>query len=123
MLMTSILIADDSSELRLALRLLLQTRLGVAEIYEAQDMEHVLAIVEDASPDLLMLDWELPGRPTRERISVLRTLTPQMKVIALSARPEAEQEAVLEAVDAFISKVISPEDMLGIIEKVGHPRK
>lgn len=116
--MTSVLIADDNPELRTALRLLLKTRLGIKEIHDAQDMEHVLAVVEDAPPDGLILDWELPGRPTRERITVLRTLAPRLKVIALSARPEAERQSLAEGVDAFFSMTDSPERILEAIGKV-----
>jgi DNA-binding NarL/FixJ family response regulator len=74
--MKRVLLADDNPGLRSALRLLLETRLEFELIVEARDMEHVLAQVEDSRPDFIILDWELPGRPTRERVSVLRTLVP-----------------------------------------------
>jgi two-component system, NarL family, response regulator DesR len=116
--MTGILLADDNLGLRSALSLLLQTRLGFQTIHQAGNMEHVLALVEDAPLDCVILDWELPGRPTRERVSILRTLVPGLKVIALSARPEAEAEAQAEGADAFISKTKPPDQMLEIIQKI-----
>jgi DNA-binding NarL/FixJ family response regulator len=116
--MTHVLLADDNFELRFALRLILNTRLGLQDIYEARDMEHVLALVEDASPDCVILDWELPGRPTRERVAILRTLAPALKVIALSARPESKQAALAEDANAFISKTDQPDQMVEIIQKV-----
>ena len=85
MIVERILLADDNIDLRSALRLLLETRLNFELIVEARDMEHVLAQVEDSLPDCIILDWKLPGRPTRERVSVLRTLVPGLKVIAFSA--------------------------------------
>ena len=45
--MGRILLADDNSDLRSALRLFLETRLDFELIVEARDMEHVLAQVED----------------------------------------------------------------------------
>jgi len=119
--MTRILLADDNSNLRSALRLLLQIRLCIECINEARDMEHVLALVEDAPPDCLILDWELPGRPTRERVSILRTLVPDLKVIVLSARPESEQEALMDGANAFISKVNPLEQMVETIRKTLNP--
>ncbi|HEY6073992.1 MAG TPA: response regulator, partial [Anaerolineales bacterium] len=74
--MKRILLADDHESLRSALRLLLETRLGLEVITEARDMEHVLAQVEEARPDIILLDWELPGRPRRERLPLLRMLVP-----------------------------------------------
>ncbi len=113
-----ILLADDNPGLRSALRLLLETRLEFELIVEARDMEHVLAQVEDARPDLIILDWELPGRPTRERVSVLRTLVPHLKVIAFSARPESKTAALAEGAEAFISKNEPPILILDKIQKI-----
>jgi DNA-binding NarL/FixJ family response regulator len=116
--MSKILLADDNGDLRSALRLMLEMRLGFELITEARDMEHVLAQVEDACPDCIILDWELPGRPTRERVSVLRTLVPRLKIIALSSRAEAKTEADTEGVDAFLSKTESPQQILKVITEI-----
>src|SRR5512134_3974569 len=113
-----VLLADDNPGLRSALRLLLETRLELELIVEARDMEHVLAQVEDSRPDCIILDWELPGRPTRERVTVLRAMVPCLKVIALSAQPEAKTETNLEKVDAFLCKTDPPEQILNIIRKM-----
>ena len=115
--MMQILLADDNQDLISALRLLLETRFEIKLIVEARDMEHVLAQVEDMRPDCLILDWELPGRPIRERISVLRTLMPGLKIIVTSARPESKQEALLEGADELISKSDSPVKILEVIQK------
>ena len=117
-IMERILLADDNFDLRSALRLLLETRLRVKLIVEARDMENVLAKLEDLHPDCIILDWELPGRPTRKRVTVLRTLVPGLKVVALSARPESKQSALKEGVDGFISKTESPSVILDKLQKI-----
>ena len=43
--MKRILLADDNEDLLSALRLLLETRLGVEVISEARDMQHVLSML------------------------------------------------------------------------------
>lgn len=116
--MVRILLADDKIELRSALRLLLETRLDMEVILEARDMEHVLAQVEDAHPDGIILDWELPGRPRRERVSVLRTLVPGLKIIVTSARPESQAEVTLEGADAFICKTEPPSQILKVLQEI-----
>jgi DNA-binding NarL/FixJ family response regulator len=118
MLMIRILLADDNAEIRSALRLLLDTRFDLEVITEARDMEHVLAQVEDAHPDCVILDWDLPGRPTRERISVLRTLVPDLKVIVINSRPETEPLAKIEGADAFICKTDPPGKLLKAFQKL-----
>ena len=121
--MKRILLADDNANLRSALRLMLETRLGFELITEARDMEHVLAQVDDSRPECIILDWELPGRPTRERVTVLRALVPSLKVIALSARPESKTDAELEGTNAFLCKTESPEQILKIIRKICREEK
>ena len=114
--MMRILLADDNPEIRSALRLFLETRLDLEVITEARDMEHVLAQVEDTHPDLIILDWELPGRPTRERISVLRALVPSLKVIVINTRPELEESVLSEGANAFICKTDPPCKLLDAIQ-------
>jgi DNA-binding NarL/FixJ family response regulator len=115
--MKQILLADDNNDLLSALRLLLETRFDLKLIVEARDMEHVLAQVEDTRPDCLILDWELPGRPIRERISILRTLMPGLKIIIISTRPESKREALLEGADDFIYKSDPPAKIVEVIQK------
>ena len=114
--MLRILLADDNPEIRSALRLLLETRLDLEVITEARDMEHVLAQVEDAHPDLIILDWELPGRPTRERVSVLRALVPGLKIFIINTQPEIQQQVLAEGADAFICKTDPPDKLLKALQ-------
>jgi DNA-binding NarL/FixJ family response regulator len=115
--MTRMLLADDHIELRSALRLMLQLMFGIQEIFEADDMEHVLALVEDAPPDCVILDWELPGHPALERVSILRRMRPGLKVIAVSTHAEVEQAAVEAGADAFISKANPPDRVMEVIRQ------
>ncbi len=116
--MKRILLADDNAELRSALRLLLETRLDLQLVTEARDMEHVLAQVEDSAPDCVILDWELPGRPTRGRVQVLRALLPGLKIVFTSARPEVAEEACLEGADAFICKIDPPDKIHLVLQNM-----
>lgn len=109
--MVRILLADDRDETRSALRLLLETRMDIELIVEARDMEHVLAQVEDSRPACMILDWDLPGRPTRERISVLRALLPDLKIIVINTSPELQQQVLGEGADDFICRT-DPSDRL-----------
>ena len=80
-------------------------------------MQHLLAQVESEQPDCLILDWELPGEPLRERIKLVRSLASAMKIIVTSARPEARFEARLQGADAFAEKSESPLQILEIMRE------
>jgi DNA-binding NarL/FixJ family response regulator len=114
--MIRILLADDKPEILSSLHLLLETRLDVELITEARDMEHVLAQVEDTHPDGLILDWNLPGRPTRGRISVLRALAPELKIIVINTRPELREQVLSEGADDFICKTDPPAKLIEALE-------
>ena len=114
--MVRILLADDKPEILSALRLLLETRLDLELITEARDMEHVLAQVEDTHPDGIILDWDLPGRPTSERISVLRALVPEIKIVVVNTRPELRDQVLSEGADDFVCKTDPPSKLLEAIQ-------
>jgi len=114
-----VLLADDQSKVRSALRLLLEQQPGLSVVSEAVEAEDLLAQVEASQPDLVLLDWELPGLRADDRLSALRRLCPRLKVIALSGRPEARQAALTAGADAFVSKGEPPERLLTTLRAVG----
>jgi DNA-binding NarL/FixJ family response regulator len=110
-----ILLADDNPEVRSALRLLLEQEPVPATITEAADSKALLAdLVEDCAT-ILLLDWELPGLQRDDVLNTARSSCSQMKIIALSSRFEARQEALAAQVDAFISKSEPPEKILSTL--------
>jgi len=111
-----VLLADNQPKVRSALRLLLEQEPGLSVIGEAAEAEDLLAQVEATQPDLVLLDWELHGLRTVERLAALRTLCPRLKVIALSGRPEARRAALAAGVDAFVSKGDPPERLLAAVD-------
>ncbi len=56
-----ILLADDQSEVRSALHLLLEQEAGLTIVEEVSEADELLAQVEMTCPDVVLLDWELPG--------------------------------------------------------------
>ena len=108
--MTRVLLADDNQNLRSALALLLETRLGATIVGEATTMERLLEQAAITHPDVVLLDWELPGKPEADRIVVVRSVAPGAQIIVISARPESACLAV--GADAFVNKTDPPERIL-----------
>jgi DNA-binding NarL/FixJ family response regulator len=110
-----ILLADDQPGVCSALRLLLEQEPGLRVVGEAAEAEELLAQMQAACPDLVLLDWELPGLDAASLPSALRLRYPQLRVIALSGRPEARQAALQAGADAFVSKGDPPERLLATL--------
>jgi DNA-binding NarL/FixJ family response regulator len=110
-----VLLADAEDNVRYGLRVLLEERTDLQVAGEAADAESLLAQVEAACPDLVLLSWDLPGRKGTELVSALRSACPDLHVIVLSGRPEARTTILDAGADAFVSKVEPPERLLAAI--------
>jgi len=110
-----ILVADDQPKVRFALRVLLERQPGLKVVGEAADADDLLAQIETACPDLVLLDWELPGLAGGDLLSALRGVCPDLFIIALSGRLEVRRAALEAGADAFVYKCDPPERLLAAI--------
>ena len=110
-----VLLADDQMKVRSALTLLLAQLAGFQIVGEAADATRVLQAVAQKRPDLLLLDWELPGLPPEQLLRLLWYERPSLKIIAMSGRPEACQAAMEAGVQAFVSKSEPPDRVLAVL--------
>jgi two-component system response regulator DesR len=114
--MTRILLADSNPTLRSALALLLETRLKANIIGQVSSMESLLCEAAATNPDLIVMDWELPGAPGDERIAALRRKATRARIIAASVRPE--NAAPAGEADAFVCKTDPPEVILQTVRSL-----
>lgn len=116
-----VLVADNPVWLRSALRLLLEQEPDVEILGEAGDADALLALAAAHRPDLLLIDWELPGLTSSKRArQVLATLHadhPSLYIIVLSGRPESNRPALAAGANAFVSKADPPETLLAALRK------
>ena len=114
--MTRVLIVDDQPAFRRHLRQLL-TYAGLTVVGEAGDIPAAEAQVRALQPDLAVVDVRLPGVNGLEGTVRLKALSPNLRVILVSAyRDQAEvfQTAAEEVgAEAFIAK----DDLdLGVVQ-------
>ena len=110
-----VLLADDQSQVRSALRVLLEYGTKWRVIGEASEAEELVARAKADHPDLVLLDWELPGLEPTHALRALRQLCPQLRIIVLSSQPEARQDALATGADGFVSKGDPPERLLAVM--------
>jgi DNA-binding NarL/FixJ family response regulator len=107
-----IFLADAEPEVRSALCTILNQEPDVRIVGEASRAHRLLDRVQATQPDLVLLDWELPGEPVAALLPALRGTNGRSRVIALSVRPDVEQAALAAGADAFVSKTDPPERLL-----------
>jgi DNA-binding NarL/FixJ family response regulator len=74
--------------------------------------EGLLDQVLASQPDVLLLDWHLPGMPITELIGDLQALDLSPRIVVLSVRPEDMDAAVAAGADAFVGKTGPPDELL-----------
>lgn len=113
-----VLLVDDDEMIRSLLRVTLPPE--TYTVAEAADGEAALAACADAVPDLVLLDWGLPGPSGAEVLARLRELSPTPCVIVVTATAEERDydRAVALGVDAFLTKPFSPSELLDAIERL-----
>lgn len=88
----------------------------------AEDAEQGLALIGEALPDLVLLDWMLPGLSGMEFAKRLRSdeRTRNIPIIMLTARSEeADKIKGLETgADDYVTKPFSPRELLARIKAV-----
>ena len=119
-----VLLADDQPKVRAALRLILEQLKKVEIIEEVVDAKSLIDRLEGSNPDLLLLDWELPGLQPGLSFNELRSHNQDLKVIVLSARISNDQFAPFQSnppcgADAFISKCDPPERLFATLHAFG----
>jgi DNA-binding NarL/FixJ family response regulator len=107
-----VLIADRRTEVRAALALLLGQEPGVEIGGQARDSAELLSLMETVRPDVVLLEWGLPGRPVARLVAMLHALAWAPRVLVLALREERRGAALAAGADAFASKDESPERLL-----------
>lgn len=113
-----VILADDQFDVRCALRLLLEQEADLELVSEAVNTFELLSQLSTACPDLVLLDWELPGLPILDLLASVRRICPDTRIIALSGRPEACEQAAQAGVPGFVSKGDPPERLLAVVRRV-----
>lgn len=117
---TSILVVEDEPAIQELLRVSLED--AGFTVHAVADAESAQARIRSALPDLVLLDWMLPGQ---SGLALARTLrsdarTRELPIIMVTARgDEADRVSGLEAwVDDYVTKPFSPRELKARIKTV-----
>ncbi len=116
--MTTLFLAESEKHVRSALRLQLELQPGFEISGEAGHSEALLAQVCLHPPDVILLDWNLPGLHPQRLLQTLRQHCPHTRILATSVKPEQEHSARAVGVDGFLSKQLPPDDFIAALRAI-----
>ncbi len=123
-MMKRIYIIDDHAIMRQSYRLLLR-RHGALEICgEAASAEAALIDIENAHPDLVLIDMSLPVMDGLELLQILGKRLPHLHVLMVSGHNDSHfiDGILAQGAHGYLSKDMAPKQLLDAIEQIfaGH---
>ena len=115
-----VLVADDSSTMRkIIIRSLLAV--GVPGATEAADGTEAVEMFKPGEFDLVLTDWNMPGKNGLEVVQEIRAMDAKVPIIMVTT--EAEKSRVMQAIQAGVSdylvKPFTAETLREKLEKHG----
>lgn len=115
--MPRFMIADADPASRKAIFLWLIYKMGIDEIVEAADGNELVKQMDESQPDIILMDWGLPNRPTLKYCQEIQHKKPALKWIILSVDSSVFDEAK-DYSPWFLQKGTSPEQFFLLIQNV-----
>ncbi len=115
-----VLVADDHPLAREGLRNLLERATGIEVVGEAGDGFEALKLVDELSPDVLMLDMEMPGLEGIEVAQRLQAAGATVRILALSAHNDKEYITGLltNGAAGYLTKGETPQNLVEAVRGV-----
>ncbi|MBI6920770.1 MULTISPECIES: response regulator transcription factor [Pseudomonas] len=120
----NIVLVDDHAVVRQGYASLLRAVLPTMEVREAASGEEALARVQEQVPNLVIMDFGLPGISGLETTRRLRQRLPQLRVLFFSMHDELPlvRQALEAGASGYLTKNSAPEVLIEAVQRVlaGH---
>lgn len=118
--MITIVLADDEALLRKALAALLPMEAEIEVVAEAATGREAITTTLRHTPDVLVIDLEMPDLDGLAAIDIIRAQRPDQTVLMLTrhARPGVLRKVLKLGVRGFVSKSADPAHIAAVIQAV-----
>ena len=119
---TTIVLADDHAVVRSALKMLLDAEIGFEVVAEAGDAETATRYVLGHKPTVLVLDLNMPGRPSLEAIPDMRKASPETEIVVLTMQnePAFARKALQAGVRGYVLKEAADTELVQAVRSAAN---
>lgn len=118
---TRVVIVDDRSRSRSALRALLATSPSIEVVAEAADGSEAVRLVEEYHPDVVVMDICMPLLDGLTATRCIKHIWPDIKVVILTMHSPMQQEALSTGADVFLVKGCPAQKLISAITEKSTP--
>ena len=117
---TRIVIVDGHTLFRRGVRNILDLETDMSVVGEAGNGREALTVVEETSPDVVLMDLSLPAPNGIQTTHRLKRELPSLGIIVLAPSDDEDQlfDAIKAGAAAYVLKDIDPTDLVAIIRQV-----
>lgn len=118
--MTKILLADDHSIIRTALKTIVENNITGVAIEETTDGDMVLEKIQGNKYDLLILDINMPGLGSVDLIEKILAYNPEARILIFSMNPDTPfaKMYLKLGVMGYLTKTSSPAEIIKAIRDI-----
>jgi two-component system response regulator NreC len=115
----SIILADDHTVVRSALRMLLEGETDFEVVAEAADVDATIRYLRGHKPDVLILDLNMPGRASLEAIPEMQEVSPGTRIVVLTMQkePAFARRALQLGVLGYVLKEAADDELVQAVRK------
>ena len=100
----AVLVVDDSDVLRTVVSHYLDDESDLQVIASVGSAREAVEQARQLSPDVILLDHDMPGRTGLDVLPELRACSPSARIVVFSAAPDIRDDALLRGADEFVGK-------------------
>jgi two-component system response regulator NreC len=115
-----LMLVDDHEVVRTGLRSFLEAQGGLLVVAEAGSGEEALAVIEEAHPDVVVMDITMPGMDGLEATRQLKKCCPQCQILALTVHEDKQYFIQMLAAGAtgYLTKIAAAQELVSAIRAV-----
>jgi two-component system, NarL family, response regulator NreC len=115
----TIVLADDHTVVRNALRMLLDTEAGFEVVAEAGDADTAVRYVRGHKPTVLILDLNMPGRSSLDAVPDIREASPGTEIVVLTMQnePAFARRALQAGVRGYVLKEAADAELVQAVRR------